>query len=135
MHLKFSLRTLFLMTTVVAAGCYELVRPTLIAQQFISATDSKDYERADTCFRDTGDRCLFDLNEKHWRFLARAELQPWSFRQFMRGERLLTLSVAYGDAGPMRSRSFTVIVSRAGLLMPQPAAFGGGFGVGGIANH
>jgi hypothetical protein len=103
------------------------------AQRFVRAVASGNYELADAHFRNTDDRFLFDLNEKHWRFQARAGLEPWSFRQFMRGERLLTLWVAYGDAGPMRFRQLTIIATRAGLL--SPVVSGGLGGGGGIASH
>jgi hypothetical protein len=133
MRLRFSLRTLFVATTIAAAGCCEFVLPSVNARRFIEALAAKHYERADAYFRDANDRFLFEFHDKHWRFVARAKLERWSLRQFLRAERLLILSVAYGDAGPMRSRMFVVVVTRSGLLTPQPTFVGGSFGGGGIA--
>ena len=126
MRLKFSLRTLFLTTTIVAAGCYWLIRPTIKAQRFAHAVASEDYELADAYFCDPGDHFLFDWNEKHWRFKAQAELDQWSLRGLMRGERRVRLRVTYGDAGPMRSREWLVTATRSGLLPPEPTFSSGG---------
>lgn len=130
--LRFSLRTLFAGATLVALACYWMIRPTVIAERFVRAVSAKNYERADAYFRDPNDRFLFDMQEKHWRFFARAELEPCSFRDFVRGHRLVGLQVSYGDAGPMRKLTWTVIVTRGGLLAPLPAAIGGSSGGGGI---
>lgn len=136
MRLRYSLRRLFLATIVAALCSYWFMIPTINARRFAGSVAAANFERADSYFRNAKDRFLFDLNEKHWRFHARAELEPWSFQQFMRGRRLLRLHVAYGDAGPMQSQGYTIIVTRAGLLSPSPGAGGGGgFGGGGIARH
>jgi hypothetical protein len=108
--------------------------PTINARRFARSIAAADFERADSFFPNAKDRFLFNLNKKHWRFHARVELEPWSFRQLIRGRRLLRLYVAYGDAGPVQSQGYTVVVTRAGLLSPSPV-IGGGSGGGGIANH
>ena len=132
MRLRFSLRTLFLTTTIVAAACYWLILPTINAQGFVGAVASKNYELADTYFRDPDDRFLFDWNEKRWRFMAHAGVEAWSFGELMRGERRVRLRVMFGDAGPMRTGNWTVIATRGGLLSPDPAWGGGSFGGEGI---
>jgi hypothetical protein len=129
MHLKFSLRTLFLTTTIVAAVCYWLVLPTLKAQRFVRAVASEHYKLADAYFRNQGDQFLFDWNEKHWRFKAEAGLEEWSLPELLRGERRVRLRVIYGDAGPMRTRAWTVVATRNGLLQPEPAFSGGVSGI------
>jgi hypothetical protein len=132
MRLNFSLRALFLTTTIVAAGCYWLMLPTIKAQGFARAVVSENYQLADLYFRDPKHRFLFDWNDKHWRFEASAELGRWTLGQIARGERLITLRVAFGDAGPMRARSWMVIASRSGLHKPEPFWSGAGMGGGGI---
>ena len=131
MRLKFSLRTLFLTTAIVAVACYWLILATINAQRFVGAVASENYELADTCFREPDDRFLFDWNEKRWRFKAEAWLEPWSFREFMRGERLVRLQVIYGDAGPLRRREWAVTATRAGFPRPKPVMLSRGFGGGG----
>ncbi len=131
MRPKFSLRTLFLMTTVVAAGFYWLMLPTITAQRFARAIASENYQLADSYFRDPGDQFLHSWNEKHWRFQASANLDPWSVRGFAIGRRSVTLRVAYGDAGPMRPAAWIVVATQTGLQKPEPT-WSGGAGGGGI---
>ena len=104
-RLRFSLRTLFVAATVVAVVCYWMIRPTIIAERFVRAVSAKNYERADACFRSVDDRFLLEMNEKHWRFFAQAELQPGSYKEFVRGHRRIELQMSYGDAGPMVTQS------------------------------
>jgi hypothetical protein len=129
MRFRFSMRWLLLASVIVAACCYRLVLPTIIANRFVQAVASGNYERADACFADPDDQFLSNLNDKHWRFHARAELKPWSFRGSAFGKRLIQLHVAYHDAGPMRLYAFNVVVTRTGLLTPTQMM---GFGFGGM---
>jgi hypothetical protein len=123
---------LFLATTVVAAGCYWLMLPTIKAKQFVRAVALENYGLADSFFRDPDDQFLFDWNEKHWRFRAIAEMDPWSVREFARCRRSVTLRVTFGDAGPMRSGAWVVVATAFGLQKPEPTWSGGGMGGGGI---
>ena len=127
---RFSLRTLLVVTALAAAGCYWLIFPTIIARRFVDAVASPNYEHADD-FLDPADRFLLDWNEKHWRFQARAELEPWSFKEFLSGKRTVKLHVLYGDAGPIRSLAWIITATRGGLLKPQQV-FAGGSGGGAI---
>jgi hypothetical protein len=131
MRPRFSLRTQLVLTAIVAAGCYWFVLPTIMAQRFARAVDAENYTLADSYFRDTDDQFLHGWNEKHWRFHAQASLNPWSWRELARGERSVNLGVAYGDAGPMRSANWIVIMIWCGLLKPEPT-LSGGHGGGGI---
>jgi hypothetical protein len=92
---------------------------------------AKNYERADAYFHNPHDRFLRDLNEKYWRFIARAELEPSSFRALLRGQRRVILRVVYHDAGPARDEEWAVPVTRAGVLKPQPVLRTGGGSMGG----
>jgi hypothetical protein len=132
MRLRFSLRWLFLATMAVAVACCWLVFPTINAQSFARAVAVRNFERADSYFRYSRDRFLLKLNDKYWRFHAQAELEPLSLSQLLRGQRLLKLYVAFGDAGPMRSQGYAVLVTRAGMLSPSPM-IGGAVGGMGIA--
>jgi hypothetical protein len=129
---RFSLRVLFLFTTVAAGMCSWVVLPTRNAKQFIRALNATNYRAADACFCQPDDGFLLKLYEKHWRFNAWAELEPSSFSQLVQGKRLVNLYVAYGDAGPMRSVTGTVVVTGAGLSTPQQvlnSGFSGGMGI------
>jgi len=128
-RIRFSLRFVFIIMTIVACLCYVLMLPTLNAQRFVAAVSAQDFEVADGCFRDPNDRFFADWNEKYQRFQMRANLEPWSLGEFVRGKRMIRLSVAYGDAGPLRLETLVVPATPAGLLAPQKV--GGGFGGGG----
>ena len=121
MRLRLSLRMLFLVTTIVAAACYWLILPTVKAQHFVRAVASQNYELADAYFHNSSDQFLFDWNDKHWRFKAEAEVEPWSFDEAMRGERRVSLQVMFGDAGPIRTGNWTITATRGGLLSPNPS--------------
>jgi hypothetical protein len=125
---RFSLRFAFVVTTIVACVCYALVLPTLYAQRFVAAVGADDYELADNCFRDPNDRFLADWHQKFQRFQARASLEPWSLREFVRGKRLVRLHVASGNPGPLLFHTLVVPAAPAGLLSPQKV---GGSGPGG----
>jgi hypothetical protein len=133
-RMRFSLKVMLLLTTIAALACYEAVLPTLHAQRFVQAVAEEDYHRADKCFRNPADGFLFDYYDNHWRFKADASPVPWTFRQFFRGERWVSLRVLWGDAGPIRGASWIVVATRDGLLTPsRDWRTGGGFGGGGIA--
>jgi hypothetical protein len=125
---RFSLRALFIAATLAGVACYWLVAPSMSAQRFIRAVAAGNFKLADTFFRDPDDQILSRLYEKHWRFHARAELQPWSFAELVLGERRIQLHLAFGDAGPMLGRSYVISVTQSGLLTPQLNPFVGGFG-------
>jgi hypothetical protein len=126
---RFSLRILFLITTVAAFLSYWMMAPTLKAKQFVQALNAGNFEAADDGFCNQEDRFLLELYEKHWRCIAWADLQPWTFAQLLRGDREITLHVGYGDAGPMRSFTFNVIVTGAGLLAPEQVFRGSSSGM------
>jgi hypothetical protein len=98
MRFRFSLRWLFLATVIVAACCYWLVLPTIVAERFVRAIASANYEYA--WFVNPDDRVLFDSNDKHWRFHARAELSSWSSKELIQGKRLVQLHVRMATLVP-----------------------------------
>jgi hypothetical protein len=59
---RFSLRFLFLITTLAACLTYWAVSPTLYAQQFIGALHAANYKEADDCLRRQTDRFLLIFN-------------------------------------------------------------------------
>jgi hypothetical protein len=119
MRPRFSLRWLFIATTLIALLCYWIILPTIVAERFVRAAATDNYERADNCFRNVEDKFLVKWNEKHWRFKARGKPEPRTSKQLLRGPRVVVLTVMYGDAGPIRTLQGTVLVTRSGLLSPQ----------------
>jgi hypothetical protein len=123
MRPRFTLRALFVLTTIVALGCWWLVLPSLSAQRFVRAINSADYQQADACFQKGADRFLEKWNDEHWQFAASAELESWTFREVLRGQRRVQLHLSYGGPSPVRIRKYRVTATRSGLL---EAEFSGG---------
>src|SRR6478735_6083983 len=95
MRLRFSLRTLFLLMTVVASLCLWFLLPSLTARRFLAALGSEDYHSADTFFRNTDERFLADWSDKRWSFRSSGELMPLTFDQLWRNKRKLRVETTY----------------------------------------
>jgi hypothetical protein len=95
MRLRFSLRTLFLLMTIVAALCFWFLLPTLTAQRFLTALAAEDYQSADTFFRNADDRFLADWANKRWSFRSSGELLPLTFHQLWRNKRAMHVEITY----------------------------------------
>lgn len=117
--MRFSIRTLLLVTTLVATACYWFIRPSQIAARFVHAIESNNFAAADACFLDPAALNLKPLCDKSWRFRASAELVPYTIQDILHGRRRIGLFLAHGEAGPMRIRSYTVIATQRGLLTPE----------------
>ena len=127
MRLRYSIRVLFVATALVAAGCYWLMLPTIMAKRFVRAVDTADYALADNCFRDATDRIFESYNQKFWTFQLQADLAPSSATQIWRGERLITFHLAFGGPMPTRIHEGTILATRLGLKSPEitSGVFGG----------
>jgi hypothetical protein len=96
MHLRFSLRTFFVLVTLLAGCCYFwFVIPTVTANRFAQSIAVKDYKSADRLFSDHADRFIADSAEKYWAFESTAELMPITFGQLMSGRRHVALRFDY----------------------------------------
>jgi hypothetical protein len=104
------------LTTIVALGCYWLILPSLSAQRFVRAINATDYQQADACFQAAIDRFLDEWNERYWNFTSSAELEPWSFRGVVRGQRRVKLNLSFGGPSPLRIQTYKVTATRSGLL-------------------
>src|SRR5947208_2496467 len=115
MRLRYSIRVLLLATAIVAAGCYWLMLPTIMAKRFIRAVDTADYALADNCFRDVKDRICKSYNQKFWTFQLQADLAPSSPTQIWRGERQINFRLAFGGPMPTRIHEGTILATGLGL--------------------
>jgi hypothetical protein len=95
MRLRFSLRTLFLLTTVVAGVCLWFMLPTITARRFVHAVAKEDYKSADSCFLYDDDQFLVARSNKHWGFRSSAELLPFTFDQLLNNRRDVRIGVTY----------------------------------------
>jgi hypothetical protein len=116
-RLRFSLRTMFLASTAVAGICYWFVLPTVNATRFVRAVESADYKLADDCFREFDHRFLVTWKNIFWSMEADAHMVPLSFRQLIRGERHVNVSVEH--SGPDGTSTASVIAKRSGLEAPN----------------
>jgi hypothetical protein len=128
MRLRYSIRVLLVATAIVAAGCYWLMLPTIMAKRFIRAVDTADYALADNCFRDVKDRIFESYNQKFWTFQLQADLAPSSATQIWRGERQINFHLAVGGPMPTRINEGTIVATRLGLKSPEiTGGVSGGF--------
>ncbi|HEX3601894.1 MAG TPA: hypothetical protein VHU84_17205 [Lacipirellulaceae bacterium] len=96
MRPRFSLRTLLVLTTLLALFCYFwVIMPTQTAQQFVHAVNAEDYAIADRLASHDSDFTLSKWKDERWGFIAEAELAPWSARQLLHGTRDVTMRIKY----------------------------------------
>lgn len=127
MRPRFSLRTLFLITTALAAFCcYWFVLPSFQARRFVSAVRASDFVTADACFRNTDDQMLAKLHKEYWTFKLDAELEPCSFAEFLHGERRINFQLAFAGPRPLIARGGTITSTALGLQSLEVTT--GGFG-------
>ena len=123
---RFSLRVLLVAIALMAGVCYWLILPTIEAERFVRAVDSGDFESADACFHRPKDRFFVSWNEKNWAFKPEAELESWSFAEFIGGRRRVAIRITYGNPGRIRDLEGTIIATRSGLKSPDFTQFSSG---------
>lgn len=97
MRMRFSLRTLFVVTTAASLLCGWVVLPWVSAKRLIRALASENYPLADRYFRNPEDRFFVAWADKRWAFRATGELAPWTFTQLVRGRREVAVRLTYFD--------------------------------------
>jgi hypothetical protein len=123
----FSLRTLFVVTTVAAVICTYIVLPTLTARRFRSAVADKDFIQADNFFRNPSDKFLAKWADKKWAFHASADIAPWSLGQIFRGQREVAIRVDYFEFDQNAHCTAITAAGSLGLGPPgiSPVTYGG----------
>jgi hypothetical protein len=96
MNIRFSLKTFFVLVTLLAAFCYYwFVLPTVTAKQFVQAIAAGDYAAADELFSNLDDRFIASSAKKYWAFESKAALLPVSLPQLLSGRRQVHLKLDY----------------------------------------
>lgn len=131
-RIRFSLRTLLLVTLVVAGGCYWMVLPTVYAQRFVAAVAAGEYAAADALFVDPADGFLVDWDARYTIVERRAKLEPSSWQERWRGKRQISVIIVYRTPSHTLARSVDIMATRTGLQRPQQQRSSGGLG-GGLA--
>jgi hypothetical protein len=116
---RFSLRALLIAFALVAGICYWLILPTIEAERFVRAVDSGDFKSADACFHRPEDRFFVTWKEKNWAFKPQAELESWSFTEFVEGRRRVAIRITYGNHGQLHGLEGTAIATRSGVRSPD----------------
>ena len=117
MHPRFSIRTLLILTALVAAVCYWwIARPTIVANRFAAAVEGGEFVAAESMAAESETLSLFKTmfsTLEHLKQLAssrpansdpsfaptiRVKLAPRSWNDLLRSERRLVLD-AHGDNG------------------------------------
>ena len=129
MRPRFSLRTLFLITTALAAFCcYWFVFPSFQARRFVRAVRASDFAAADSCFRNADDQMLAQLNKEYWTFKLTAELKPCSLSEFLYGQRRINYQLSFGGPRPLIGRGGTITSTALGLQpLEVTSGFSGGY--------
>jgi hypothetical protein len=124
---RFSLRALFLLTTLAAIVCTYVVLPTLTARRFRAAVANHEFTEADNFFRNPTDKFLAEWADKKWGFKASADVAPWSLGQMFRGQREVVVRVGYFEFDQNASCTATIGASSLGLGSPtvSPVSHGG----------
>jgi hypothetical protein len=127
MRLRFSLRTLFILTTLTAIACAWAVLPALTAKRFLNTLAAKDYQTADQFFRNPSDQFLATWAEKRWAFGATGEMAPWTFGQVLTGKREVVIRLGYFEFDQNGSRTATIAATALGLGQPtlSPVTYSG----------
>jgi hypothetical protein len=89
--------------------------PTFNAQRFVRAVQASDFAVADSFFHDPKDRILASYDKQFWKFEFRTTLEPFSAGQFLRRERRLQFSIAYGGPKPLAIFDGTIVSHADGL--------------------
>jgi hypothetical protein len=116
---RFSLRVLLLVTALLAGICYWLILPTIEAERFVRAVDTGDFKSADACFHRPEDRFFVSWKEKNWAFKPQAELESWSFTEFVEGRRRVAIRITYGNPGQLHGLEGTATATRSGVKSPD----------------
>jgi len=119
MRLRFSLRTLFVITTLVAALCLWFMLPSLTARRFLAAVASEDYPSADEFFLQADDRVLTDWADKRWSFRSSGNLLPLTFGQLCRNQRTVRVECTYFQYDQNFKCELLIAATPFGLKKPQ----------------
>jgi hypothetical protein len=119
MWIRFSLRTFFLLLTLLSCFCYIwLTRPSHVAQRLAAAINSEDYQAADQLFLRAEDQFLADLAADRWAFQATCKLRPLSFVQLISARRQADVHISYFEFDSTAGQQVQVAATPFGLNSP-----------------
>jgi hypothetical protein len=120
MRIRFSLRTFFVLLTLLAFFCYLWVtRPSQIARRFADAVNAEDFAAADQMFFRSGDQFLAEWADENWAFEARCELRPLTIAQLLSARRHVDINIGYFELDHTASRQVVIAATPLGLNAPS----------------
>jgi len=119
MPVRFSLRSFFLFSALVAVICAWCVLPSMAAKRFVQAMEQGDYGVADQMFRNEEDCCLEQWGEKHWSFRASGRLLQITLGQVVGGRREVEFNINYFALDQIVNRNGLIAVSLLGAGKPR----------------
>jgi len=119
MRLRFSIRALFILTTIVAALCLWFMLPSLTARRFVVSVAGEDFKSADELFRHADDRFLADWSDNRWSMRAYPELLPLTLSQCLRNERRIRVGITYFQFDQNMYCDVLITATPLGLKKPE----------------
>jgi hypothetical protein len=114
MRLRYSLRALLIVVTLICLGIGWLALPSLKARAFVAAMSKKDSAAAERLFSNKHDVFPGDW-KKHDHFEPRAILKPLTWHDVVHRERQIVVPVAYGDGSGIASCTVEIKATADGL--------------------
>ena len=111
---RYSLRAFLVVSALVPLAVYWLALPTLNAQRFAAAIESRDYPAAEALCISTKDKFPGTWTQ-HQHFEPRAGISPLTWQDLRRGERRLFVGIAYGDGNGLASCGLECTATRRGV--------------------
>lgn len=124
MRPRFSLRLLMIAVTLLAIACYWFfVRPTAIAQRFVSAVGEKNYQQAESLCFDVDSKFLSETLDKIGNAEVQVEIQPRDWQDIWKLQRRMILKVVPKEPLPNSNEWYGagawIIATAAGITPPQ----------------
>jgi len=115
MRRRYSLLAILFLLTLEGFGGYGLALPSINAHRFAAAIEGEDFAAADRMFINPNHQFLATLYADSWTWRARVSLAPWSFEQFLSGQRSLSMELAYGKPGRLNIREWNLLAASNGI--------------------
>jgi hypothetical protein len=97
---RFRLRTLLALTALVAAACWWVTRPTVVANRFLRAMEARDYGAADQLFSDPSDAVQSRIREAvgNWPLMStECVLAKATWADWLAGRRTIHFDIRYPE--------------------------------------
>jgi hypothetical protein len=116
--MQFRLRTLLIVMAVAPLPLYWLWMPTAIGRRYVAAVNQGDYREADRLCADKNE-CFPGDWTRHKEFHPSAELMPFTWNHFLRGQRRVSIGISYGDGDGLIGCGIECRVTAGGIKVEE----------------